>query len=173
MLLKKKLSIIFTSKVIFPVLRVSSWDSKNLTLPKVDKRNRESTSQGTWLFLLWLLSRVLLSLDLVLPWELQSTSPFLWGRSRGYQNAKHIPSRKGWPSLKMHKDGRRRPDCGHCNVLRHNNAVVSTLPQAHCYGSNSPPCSGPQCLHLQNVEVQTRKVLFQPQSWFKTKTKNG
>lgn len=59
-------------------------------------------------------------MDLVLPWELQSSPPSLWGRSRDHQNGKRIPGRVEWPGLKCHKDRRRGPHCGQ-SVVTHNN----------------------------------------------------
>lgn len=60
-------------------------------------------------------------MDLVLPWELQSSSPSLWGRSRDHQNAKRIPGREWRPSFKFPKN-RGGPHCGQC-VLTHNNGL--------------------------------------------------
>lgn len=57
--------------------------------------------------------------ELVLPWELQSSSPSLWGRSRDHENVNQVPGGVQWPGLKFHKDRRRGPRCGQC-VVTHN-----------------------------------------------------
>lgn len=49
-------------------------------------------------------------MDLALPWELQSNSPSLWGRSRSHQDAESVPGREGRPSLKFYVDTRRGPE---------------------------------------------------------------
>lgn len=47
-------------------------------------------------------------MDLALPWELQSSSPSLWGRSRSHQDAESVPGREERPSLKFYRRG---PGC--------------------------------------------------------------
>lgn len=42
-------------------------------------------------------------MDLALPWELQSSSPALWGRSRSHQDAESVPGREERPRLKFYR----------------------------------------------------------------------
>lgn len=118
------------------------------------------------------------------PWGVQGSSPSLWGRSGDHRNAKRIPGREGWPGSTFHEGRRRGLHCGPCVVTldsggprglseaeltahRTTEQPLPSLGLAVSRGTLSLPALGLSVFVKHGV--QTRKVLFQPQRWFKTK----
>lgn len=110
-------------------------------------------------------------MDLALPWELQSSSASLWGRSRSIQDVESVPGREERPSFKFYRTQEGaglQTECGHAQPrspgvggyragsAAHGGAHPAP-PQAFWFRRQFSPCSGSQCLSLYKAGLRLRR----------------